>query len=44
VIGAAHWMLTDTASGREYRLECSEGVTLAHGNEVMQLIAEGASD
>jgi hypothetical protein len=39
---AAWWTLTDTVSGREYRLECSRVGTLAHGNEVMELLVSDA--
>jgi hypothetical protein len=41
VAGTAWYVLTDTAAGREYRLECSRAGDLANGNGVMKLIAGG---
>jgi hypothetical protein len=39
--GAAWYVLKDTRSGREYHLECSRGLSLGNGNDVMKLIAGG---
>lgn len=36
--GLYHYALTDCGSGRQFRLECSRVGSLAHGNEVMELL------